>query len=156
MEVLGPVSERAPSRPVREDYSASGDAWDCRGAKWACKTRFTGNQAGPRQLQGAPARAGSPGRDRDRLASSHHVHQGENDRRPVHAESRRSRPIRIGTTWSPFHEYFHGDNGTGVGARHQTGWTGTVVLGWTGTGALLFLLGGELHAESGATAGLAG
>jgi len=31
-----------------------------------------------------------------------------------------------------------------------------VVLGWTGTGALLFLLGGELHAESGATAGLAG
>ena len=23
-------------------------------------------------------------------------------------------------------EYFHGDNGTGMGANHQTGWTGTV------------------------------
>jgi hypothetical protein len=31
-----------------------------------------------------------------------------------------------------FHEYFHGDNGAGIGASHQTGWTGTV--------ALLFLL----------------
>jgi hypothetical protein len=26
----------------------------------------------------------------------------------------------------PFHEYFHGDNGRGVGASHQTGWTGLV------------------------------
>ena len=25
-----------------------------------------------------------------------------------------------------FHEYFHGDNGAGLGASHQTGWTGTV------------------------------
>ncbi len=25
-----------------------------------------------------------------------------------------------------FHEYFHGDNGTGLGASHQTGWTGLV------------------------------
>jgi hypothetical protein len=25
-----------------------------------------------------------------------------------------------------FHEYFHGDNGAGVGANHQTGWTGLV------------------------------
>jgi len=25
-----------------------------------------------------------------------------------------------------FHEYFHGDNGSGVGASHQTGWTGLV------------------------------
>src|SRR5487761_188216 len=26
----------------------------------------------------------------------------------------------------PFHEYFHGDNGSGLGASHQTGWTGLV------------------------------
>jgi hypothetical protein len=26
----------------------------------------------------------------------------------------------------PFHEYFHGDNGSGIGASHQTGWTGLV------------------------------
>jgi hypothetical protein len=27
-----------------------------------------------------------------------------------------------------FHEYFHGDNGAGLGASHQTGWTGAVAL----------------------------
>jgi hypothetical protein len=26
----------------------------------------------------------------------------------------------------PFHEYFHGDNGAGIGANHQTGWTALV------------------------------
>jgi len=26
----------------------------------------------------------------------------------------------------PFHEYFNGDDGTGIGASHQTGWTGLV------------------------------
>jgi len=25
-----------------------------------------------------------------------------------------------------FHEYFHGDHGHGLGASHQTGWTGLV------------------------------
>ncbi len=25
-----------------------------------------------------------------------------------------------------FHEYFHGDNGAGIGTSHQTGWTGLV------------------------------
>ena len=32
-------------------------------------------------------------------------------------------------TWHdlvPFHEYFHGDTGAGLGASHQTGWTGLV------------------------------
>jgi hypothetical protein len=38
-----------------------------------------------------------------------------------------------------FHEYFHGDNGAGIGASHQTGWTGTV--------ALLSALAGSLPAE---------
>jgi hypothetical protein len=28
-----------------------------------------------------------------------------------------------------FHEYFHGDNGAGLGASHQTGWTGLVAKG---------------------------
>jgi hypothetical protein len=27
-----------------------------------------------------------------------------------------------------FHEYFHGDNGAGIGASHQTGWSGLVAL----------------------------
>jgi hypothetical protein len=28
-----------------------------------------------------------------------------------------------------FYEYFHGDNGAGLGASHQTGWTGTIARG---------------------------
>ena len=28
----------------------------------------------------------------------------------------------------PFHEYFHGDTGAGLGAAHQTGWTGLAAL----------------------------
>ena len=28
----------------------------------------------------------------------------------------------------PFHEYFHGDTGRGVGATHQTGWTGLLAV----------------------------
>ncbi|GJD52871.1 hypothetical protein OPKNFCMD_5638 [Methylobacterium crusticola] len=28
----------------------------------------------------------------------------------------------------PFHEYFHGDTGAGLGAAHQTGWTGLLAL----------------------------
>ena len=28
-----------------------------------------------------------------------------------------------------FYEYFHGDNGAGLGASHQTGWTGLVATG---------------------------
>lgn len=27
-----------------------------------------------------------------------------------------------------FYEYFHGDNGAGIGASHQTGWTGTIAM----------------------------
>jgi hypothetical protein len=27
-----------------------------------------------------------------------------------------------------FHEYFHGDNGAGLGASHQTGWTGLIAI----------------------------
>jgi hypothetical protein len=40
----------------------------------------------------------------------------------------------------PFHEYFHGDNGAGIGASHQTGWTGTV--------AMLFVLGSVLQNQA--------
>ena len=35
-----------------------------------------------------------------------------------------SRTTRTGATCILFYEYFHGDNGAGLGASHQTGWTG--------------------------------
>ncbi len=34
-----------------------------------------------------------------------------------------------------FHEYFHGDNGAGLGASHQTGWTGLIALLFSAAGA---------------------
>ena len=48
-------------------------------------------------------------------------------RRPVfgHYETFQSDPA-----WRDqlvFHEYFHGDTGAGLGASHQTGWTGLVL-----------------------------
>jgi hypothetical protein len=39
-----------------------------------------------------------------------------------------------------FYEYFHGDNGAGLGANHQTGWTGIV--------ASLIEIFGKLEVES--------
>jgi hypothetical protein len=39
-----------------------------------------------------------------------------------------------------FYEYFHGDNGAGIGASHQTGWTGLV--------APLIEIFGQLDADS--------
>lgn len=51
-------------------------------------------------------------------------------------DDRRSRPVHGGSApyqhdphWRDlvlFYEYFHGDDGSGVGASHQTGWTGLV------------------------------
>jgi hypothetical protein len=46
--------------------------------------------------------------------------------RPVFGSSRL---FQEDPTWNgliPFHEYFHGDTGAGLGASHQTGWTGLV------------------------------
>ena len=40
--------------------------------------------------------------------------------------SRRSRTIPHWRDLVLFYEYFHGDNGAGIGASHQTGWTGIV------------------------------
>jgi hypothetical protein len=43
-----------------------------------------------------------------------------------------------------FYEYFHGDNGAGLGASHQTGWTGLVSrfiqMHDTGAGGMLTVL----------------
>jgi hypothetical protein len=49
-----------------------------------------------------------------------------NGHRPFHG---RETPLQADPHWRDhlwFHEYFHGDDGTGLGASHQTGWTGLV------------------------------
>ena len=58
--------------------------------------------------------------------------RGADGRRPVYGGTE---TFQTDPHWRDlllFFEYFHGDNGAGIGASHQTGWTATV--------ALLFLL----------------
>jgi hypothetical protein len=45
-----------------------------------------------------------------------------------------------------FYEYFHGDNGAGIGASHQTGWTGVVarLIAFTGSASLQQLKTGRI------------
>jgi len=47
-------------------------------------------------------------------------------RRPVHGDDTRFRDDANWRDLILFYEYFHGDSGRGVGASHQTGWTGLV------------------------------
>jgi hypothetical protein len=47
-------------------------------------------------------------------------------RRPVFGDVERFQQDPNWRDLVPFHEYFHGDTGCGVGASHQTGWTGLV------------------------------
>jgi hypothetical protein len=44
----------------------------------------------------------------------------------------------------PFYEYFDGDNGRGLGASHQTGWTAMIALLLQFRGALRFDSRGDL------------
>jgi mannosylglycerate hydrolase MGH1-like protein len=46
--------------------------------------------------------------------------------RPVFGENRQLQDDPQFRDYVLFHEYFHGDTGRGVGASHQTGWTGLV------------------------------
>jgi hypothetical protein len=47
-------------------------------------------------------------------------------RRPVYGGSRKFQEDPHWRDLILFYEYFHGDNGAGVGASHQTGWTGVI------------------------------
>ena len=50
----------------------------------------------------------------------------ESDRRPVFGYTKKFQDDPNWRDYLLFYEYFHGDNGAGVGASHQTGWTGLV------------------------------
>jgi hypothetical protein len=47
-------------------------------------------------------------------------------RRPVYGGTRKFQEDPHWRDYLSFHEYFHGDNGAGLGASHQTGWTGVI------------------------------
>ena len=50
----------------------------------------------------------------------------EHGRRPVFGGTEKFQQDPLWRDLIPFHEYFHGDNGAGIGASHQTGWTALV------------------------------
>ena len=50
----------------------------------------------------------------------------EHGRRPVYGGSEKFQTDPYWRDHILFYEYFHGDNGAGLGASHQTGWTGAV------------------------------
>jgi Glycosyl hydrolase family 63 C-terminal domain len=50
----------------------------------------------------------------------------EQGRRPVFGGNMTFQNDEYWRDHVPFHEYFHGDNGAGIGASHQTGWTAVV------------------------------
>jgi len=52
--------------------------------------------------------------------------RGADGRRPVHGANERFQRDPHWRDLVLFYEYFHGDDGRGVGASHQTGWTGLV------------------------------
>jgi hypothetical protein len=64
----------------------------------------------------------------------------ENGRRPVYGGIQKFQTDPHWRDYILFHEYFHGDNGAGLGASHQTGWTGLV--------ARLIQMYGHIDAET--------
>jgi len=67
--------------------------------------------------------------------------QDENGRRAVYGGTEKFQTDPHWRDYILFYEYFHGDNGAGLGASHQTGWTGTVAR-------LLQLLGEQRQDET--------
>ena len=52
---------------------------------------------------------------------------GEDGARPIHGKSTKYKDDPHWKDLVLFYEYFNGDNGEGLGASHQTGWTGGIV-----------------------------
>jgi hypothetical protein len=52
--------------------------------------------------------------------------KGPDGRRPVYGGARKFQEDPHWQDALLFYEYFHGDNGAGLGASHQTGWTGVI------------------------------
>src|SRR5882672_11835642 len=52
--------------------------------------------------------------------------RNENGKRPVFGGTKKFQEDLHWKDYILFYEYFHADNGAGLGASHQTGWTGLV------------------------------
>ena len=52
--------------------------------------------------------------------------KGQDGHRPVNGGEQKLQKDPHWRDYVQFYEYFHGDNGAGLGANHQTGWTGVI------------------------------
>jgi hypothetical protein len=52
--------------------------------------------------------------------------RNESGKRPVHGSSKKFQEDPHWRDYILFYEYFHADDGSGLGASHQTGWTGLI------------------------------
>jgi Glycosyl hydrolase family 63 C-terminal domain len=52
--------------------------------------------------------------------------KGQDGHRPVNGGEKKLQEDPQWRDYIQFYEYFHGDNGAGLGASHQTGWTGVI------------------------------
>jgi len=77
--------------------------------------------------------------------------KNENGMRPVYGGTQKFQTDPYFQDHILFYEYFHGDNGAGLGASHQTGWTGLVAK----TIQLFGLLDAETALSGGKRAGFA-
>ena len=127
----GPYLTERQWGTVREDYSDGGNAWDY----------FTHDQARSRAYHWGEDGLAGISDDRQRLCFALAFWNGVD---PIvkerlfgvtNGEDNHGEDVKD----YYFYEYFHGDNGAGLGASHQTGWTGLV--------APLIQLFGSMDAE---------
>jgi hypothetical protein len=93
--------------------------------------RTMGEAYGPRFTVPAEGRSGPPvplGQVAEDLANRliRIFTRDVSGRRPVHGERRQFQEDPYWRDLILFHEYFHAESGEGLGASHQTGWTGLV------------------------------
>jgi hypothetical protein len=103
----GPYLSERQWGTVREDYRGDGSAWEY----------FTGS--------GRMMTLFEVAREISRRLASIFL-RGPDGRRPVFGATAKFQTDPEWRDHIPFYEYFHGDNGAGIGASHQTGWTGLV------------------------------
>jgi hypothetical protein len=102
----GPYLSERQWGTVREDYSATGNAWDY----------LTHDQARSRAYRWGKDGLAGVSDEKQRLCFALALWNGggaEKFQNDLHWRDH----LR-------FYEYFHGDNGAGIGASHRTGWTG--------------------------------
>jgi hypothetical protein len=132
------LSERAWGT-VREDYSEQGTAWDylphdharSRAYRWNESLQKFHHYLGDAFRVELPAGSGRDANldevaaELSRRLTRIFLRDGDG-RRPCHGRDALYRDDPHFRELVLFHEYFHGDDGSGVGASHQTGWTGLV------------------------------